>query len=261
MNIGIIGYGYVGGAIGYLFKSITTPMIYDVDENKRTHSLEDIEKECEFIFICLPTPMNKDGSCDVSLIETYLTELENKTDAIIVIKSTIPPGTTNRFKKEYPKLRIVMNPEFLTEKNWKHDIITPSRIIIGGDSEDTIKIKELYEKVFMGYLIYEVDATTAELSKYAANTFLSTKVSFFNEIYDISKELDCCYDKVRTLVCLDPRIGNSHSYVPGHDGKRGFGGTCFPKDINALIKTAEELNIDPIVNKSVWEKNKKVRGI
>jgi UDPglucose 6-dehydrogenase len=154
---------------------------------------------------------------------------------------------------------MVFCPEFLTEKTAKLDMLTQSRIVLGGDPKLTAQVKELFVARFNQKHYIDTDATSAELVKYMANNFLTVKTSFFNEYYDLVKELGGDWDKIVEGAVADPRIGNSHTQVPGHDGKRGFGGSCFPKDINALINTLKENDIDDRLFSTVWEYNQSIR--
>ena len=264
MTIGIIGMGYVGTALKESFKSYHKIETYDLDCSLSScDSINTLISKAQIIFLCVPTPMNKNGSCDLSVIEGIITEIssciENKTEKIIIIKSTIPPGATEKLNNVYHKFNIIFNPEFLTEVNFIEDFKNQNRIILGGLKTVTAKIKQIYIKIFPKAEIIETDSTHAEMVKYFANTFLATKVSFANEMKMICDKLDIDYNKVVEYAIYDDRLGDSHWSVPGPDGKLGFGGSCFPKDINALISVASELGIDSKLLKSAWETNLKVR--
>jgi len=261
-TIGIIGFGFVGRSIVHGFAQLADFRIYDINPVISEHNLEEVCVDSDFVFVCVPTPMNEDGSCDTSIVKRVVDHCSmflTNTSKILIIKSTIPPGTTNYLKKKYPKVRIVFNPEFLTARSAKLDFINSARIILGGDSSDLGPLVNLYRLKFPATKIFWTDPTTAEMVKYTANCFFSTKVMFFNEIYQICQKLDINYEDVKDMVLADGRIGNSHIDVPGHDGDFGVGGTCFPKDLNALIKTAEELDIDPLLMIATWKKNLEVR--
>jgi UDPglucose 6-dehydrogenase len=153
----------------------------------------------------------------------------------------------------------VFCPEFLTEKNAKLDMLTQSRIILGGYIDLTLKVESLFEARFGNKHYILTDSTSAELIKYMSNNFLTVKTAFFNEYYDLAKELDANWNTIVEGVTSDPRIGNSHSKVPGHDGKRGFGGTCFPKDINAMIEYSKTKNVEMNTLEAAWKTNLRVR--
>ena len=219
-------------------------------------------------FVCLPTPMYEDGEADLSIVEGVLDELSNiPGERIAVVKSTVPPGSTERWNKKYENtgLRVVFNPEFLTEANALDDMRNQNRIILGGPRPWINKVKEVFQTAFPKVPLIKTSSTTAEMVKYVTNCFLATKVSFANEMSQLcealdSKGLNIDYDKVVEYAKYDTRLGNSHWAVPGPDGDRGFGGHCFPKDINALIKVANDFQINPTVLKAAWEKNKEVRN-
>jgi UDPglucose 6-dehydrogenase len=178
---------------------------------------------------------------------------------IVVIKSTIPPGTTERLNKECEHIQLVFNPEFLTEANFIEDFKNQDRIIIGGPRPASTKVRQLFYKAFPNARIIKTSSTIAEMVKYMTNTFLATKVSFANEMYQICDMLGIDYDKVVEYATHDERLGKSHWSVPGPDGHYGFGGSCFPKDINALIKVAEKWDIPSNVISAAWETNLDVR--
>ena len=258
-KLGIIGQGFVGNAIYQKFKNYYEVLTYDLDKSKCNSTFDEVDRKCKTIFVCLPTPMNKDGSCNVSIVEKVLSELNNKRQHDVVIKSTIPPGTTKKWNLEYSNLSIVFNPEFLTEANAVKDFENQNRIILGGPRATTTKIKRIYTKVFSDIHIIKTGSTHAEMVKYVTNTFLATKVSFANEIYQITRELNLDYDKVIEYAMFDERLGKSHWSGPGPDGDFGYGGHCFPKDLGALISVAKELNIDPKILESVRDKNDEIR--
>ena len=266
MNIGIVGQGYVGTAVKEVFSKHYNVETYDLDKDKcSVDYLEDIVELSNIIFICVPTPMKKDGSCDTSIVEAVVKDINdmvvsrNVSGRIVAIKSTIPPGTTNRLNKECHNISVIFNPEFLTEANFIDDFKNQNRIIIGGERPSTTKLRQVYSLAFPNAKIVKTGSITAEMVKYFTNTFLATKVSFANEMKMICDGLNIDYDKVVEYSTYDERLGKSHWAVPGPDGKLGFGGSCFPKDLNALIKTAEELDIFTNVLNSVWDTNLDVR--
>tara|TARA_B100000902_G_scaffold260811_1_gene247099 strand:- start:1107 stop:1955 length:849 start_codon:yes stop_codon:yes gene_type:complete len=266
MNIGIVGQGYVGTAVKEVFSKHYDVDTYDLDKDKcSVDYLEDLVELTNIIFVCVPTPMKKDGSCDTSIVEAIVKDINdmvvsrNVSGRIVAIKSTIPPGTTNRLNKECKNISVIFNPEFLTEANFIEDFRNQSRIIIGGERPSTTKLRQVYSLAFPNAKIVKTGSITAEMVKYFTNTFLATKVSFANEMKMICDGLNIDYDKVVEYSTYDERLGKSHWAVPGPDGKLGFGGSCFPKDINALIKVAEELDIFTSVLNSAWDTNLEVR--
>lgn len=264
MNIGIIGQGFVGNAVYQKFKNYYDVLTYDLDESKSNSNVNEIIRKCENIFLCLPTPMYWDGSCNTSIVENVLAGIDLTTDNLeternIIIKSTIPPGTTERWNQRFESLNIVFNPEFLTERNAIKDYENQNRIILGGVRPATTELKRVFSKVFPKAHIIKTDSTHAEMVKYLTNTFLSVKVSFANEIYQLCERLGIDYDKVVEYATYDERLGKSHWNVPGHDGDFGFGGHCFPKDLNALLHLTEKLGTINNVLCATNETNNNVR--
>jgi UDPglucose 6-dehydrogenase len=209
--------------------------------------------------------MNKDGSCNLDILDNTLDKInkESKTidNRIVVIKSTIIPGSTDNFQLKYPYIDLVFNPEFLTEANAVDDFENQTRLLLGGPLRATTKVKQIFSSVFRKTpRIVKTDAKTAELVKYVTNAFLSTKVSFANEIYQLCEGLELDYDKIIEYATLDPRLGDSHWGVPGPDGDFGFGGHCFPKDLSALIEITKQLDIVNNVLKSAQITNNTVRS-
>ncbi len=156
-------------------------------------------------------------------------------------------------------MRLVFSPEFLTEANYIQDFKDCNRMIFGGATDDTSECIRLLSTVFPEKSYLMTDLRSAEMVKYFINTFLAVKVSFANEMREICDAVSIDYDNVKRLALYDNRIGTSHLMVPGPDGNKGFGGTCFPKDINALIHFAESQGLEPSVLKAAWDKNLKVR--
>tara|TARA_Y100000590_G_scaffold351835_1_gene404140 strand:+ start:36 stop:881 length:846 start_codon:yes stop_codon:yes gene_type:complete len=264
LKIGVLGQGYVGSAIKIGFeKKYKKLNTFDKYKNSSStvSSLEELTQSSDIIFICLPTPMKENGECDTGIVEKEIIKIDQYSNEskIIVIKSTIPPGTTKKIDAKNKNIDIVFNPEFLTEKNFIEDFKKQNRIVLGGNEKSVQVIEKIYKTIFPSTTIIKTDATTAEMIKYLTNTFLATKVSFANEIKMICDKIDVDYDKVVEYSLYDKRLGNSHWSVPGPDGKLGFGGSCFPKDINALIYFAKEKGLDLDLLQSVWETNLKVR--
>ncbi len=265
-SLGIIGFGIVGQALAYGFSQAEIADKYHIkyyDKYKESTPLDEVVQASEFIFICLPTPMKDDESgIDLSIIEENLaqiTRITDKTDKIIVIKSTIVPGTTKSFEEKYPKSNFCFNPEFLTEANYLDDFVNADRTVIGTNNDLTSRrVIALFRQRFPHQKIFQTDTTTAEMVKYMANAFLSTKVIFGNEMFEICQGLGIKYEEVKSMVAADKRIGPSHMDVTT---SRGFGGKCFPKDLVALIGRAKELKVEPKLLETVWDINKKIRKV
>ncbi|MBI2595626.1 UDP-glucose/GDP-mannose dehydrogenase family protein [Candidatus Daviesbacteria bacterium] len=258
VKIGIIGYGIVGMALAGGFNQ---DHISYFDKYKPSRPLEKVVKDSEFIFICLPTPMFADESgIDLSIIEeniAKITPLTKNTDKIIVIKSTVVPGTTEKFEKKYPKSKFAFNPEFLTEANSFDDFKNADRTIIGASNNlVSRRLAMLYQIRFPKSRIYQTDPTSAEMVKYMANAYLATKVIFANQMDALCQSLGIRYEEVKKMVVADQRIEDTHLDVTT---ERGFGGKCFPKDIVALIAEADKRGVDLSLVKEVWKINKHIR--
>lgn len=260
MKIGIVGQGFVGTAVKEGLKQYFQIETYDIAKTSTCKSLSDLSEKSDVVFVCLPTPMNQDGSCHIDIVENTLLGLDVIDECkTIVVKSTIPPGTTAKWNSLFTNIQIVFNPEFLTEANSIEDFKNQNRIIIGGPRPATTKVRRIFTKAFPKVPIIKTGSTTAEMVKYFLNSFLATKVSFANEMYQICEELNIDYDKITEYVKYDERIGKSHLNVPGPDGDFGYGGHCFPKDVKALIQVAQELDITPRMLLATHSKNNDVR--
>ena len=261
MRVGLIGNGFVGRAIYENLKQLHDFLIFD--KNPKLSDCDDIShitKGCKYIFVAVPTPMHLDGSPDLSIVFDVMGQIfESYNYNVVILKSTVVPGTCREIKRRFPGIRIVFSPEFLTEANSIDDFRTCNRMIFGGDPEDTQLCTRLIKEVFPDKQYAATDWETAETVKYFINTFLATKVSFANEMKQICDKIGVAYDDVCKLVLLDPRLGKSHFKVPGHDGHMGFGGKCLPKDVNMFISFIENNNIKPMMLEAAWQKNLEVR--
>ena len=246
-SVGIVGCGNVGSIMKELFSDA---VVYD--EPKGIGSREEIN-ECDFAFVCVPTPKAEDGSCDTSIVNDVLTWLNPK--EVIILRSTVPVGFTS-FHSEIENKKIIFQPEYYGE-TYKHIFQNPhnrSWITLGGDLEDTSKVAELYQTVFTSELIInQVDSQTAELAKYMENSFYSVKVTFCNQFYDLAKAMRVDYNQLRETWLLDPRINRSHTFV--YPDNRGYGGSCLPKDTAAIIQQAEMNGVDMSLLKATEEAN------
>ena len=267
MKIGIVGNGFVGSSVAFGFSPQTgcdaDVKIYDKDEPKRTHTLKETINTSDFIFVSVPTPSNKDGSINLDIVYDIFNEmniLNDRIDNIFLLRSTVTPGTTKRLKRKFRNLNIVFNPEFLTERSAKFDFINQARFIIGGKKIDTSRVASLFKWRF-GESIPAIETSfeTAELIKYMNNCFLATKVSFMNEMKLISDACGARWEDAVEGFVRDGRVSHSHLNVPGPDGKMGFGGSCFPKDIQAMIKFSESMGISPKTLLGAWDTNTLVR--
>jgi nucleotide sugar dehydrogenase len=255
-KVGVLGNGFVGEAISFAFSSVADMYVFDTNPSRCLNDLKSVH-QCDFVFVCVPTPMFEDGSQDLSYVESAFDKASDK--PIYILKSTVLPGTTEGLLKKYPNFKIIFSPEFLTERTAKLDMLTQSRIILGGDLTLTEKAKVLFEKRFKIKNIIQTDSKTAELTKYMNNTFFATKVSIMNEFKLLCDKIGANWEDALRGFVSDGRIGDSHLNVPGHDGKLGYGGTCFPKDVNALLSFSKKHNIELNSIAGGWTTNLKVR--
>ena len=268
MKIGIVGNGFVGSSVAFGFSPQTgcdaEVKIYDKDESKSLNSLFDVVNKSDYIFVSVPTPSNPDGSINLDIVYDIFNEmnkLNNRTDNVFLLRSTVTPGTTKKLQIAFHNLNIVFNPEFLTERSAKFDFINQSRFIIGGDDRDCDKVEKLFKWRFGSTTsVIKTNYETAELIKYMNNCFFATKISFLNEMRQIADKCGANWEDAVEGFIRDGRIGYTHLSVPGPDGKFGFGGSCFPKDIQAMINFAESLSVEPFVLLGAWDKNLDVRS-
>lgn len=260
LKLGIIGHGFVGKATDFGFSKKVNKFI--VDPYLGTNIDDLVKFNPSFIFICAPTPMSDDGTQDIEVLRSICKEVLLKLpNAIKIIKSTVLPKYLAELEKNDPKL--IYNPEFLREKNANEDFINVDMIIIGGNKEIAKKVAKIYREnskcKYTNYIY--CDIVTASLLKYTINSFLASKVVFFNEIKSLFNKAytNDSWEDFINIISNDKRIGSSHMNVPGHDGKNGFGGACFPKDTLALCKYADELESSLTILKSVIKKNNQIR--
>ena len=274
MKIGIIGAGYVGTATRIFAGGQIESVVYDIDPTKCSPEGTELKdmNECELVFVCVPTPANQDGSCHLGIVEQAVKDLKEALDedAVVVLRSTVPVGTCE-------DLGVYFMPEFLTERSWLDDVTNCEWWVLGvpmlkekyGVATEVAGDKGVKSFMKMLALAHEdkkiagtgVDITTtqiAEVTKLAKNAFFSTKVSFFNEIKEFCDWKGINFDAFRNFVTRDDRVGDSHTRVPGPDQKRGFGGTCLPKDLNSLIYQMGEEGMKSHVLAAVRERNETV---
>lgn len=261
MKIGIIGNGFVGKATR-LLEGKNEVIVYDINPQLCYPLNLDFEElsTTSVIFICVPTPMEKSGKPHLEIVYNVVDKLKKlKGDFHIIIKSTVPPGTAE-------KLGVHFMPEFLTEKNWEYDFTHQKEWILGisDNCKNSDKVQEVVQLVFSSSYeegkiksdkLIVIPSKEAEMIKYFKNTYLAVKVSFCNEIYDYCQANNIDYNKVVSTVALDERISKSHTNVPGSDGKRGYGGTCFPKDISALLYEFKQSDLESFILEASQRRN------
>lgn len=263
ISISIIGYGYVGGAIGYLCEknNIDFNVCDNIEKSGKFTYFNDIkslmlennkEYRINYYFIAVPTPSNELGECDTTIVESVLSKLnlDCTGNSRVIIKSTLVPGTCKVLQDKYKNIDIIFCPEFLREVSFKDDMYNASFILLGIQSnfsmnkyqELLVLFRELY-KHNNQIDIYKKSYEECELFKYTLNVHLAVKVWYFNEIYEISNKLGVNYEKLKDMFKLDSRIGEYGTKVPGNDGKFSFSGTCLPKELRGMIKLQEKLNL------------------
>lgn len=273
-TLGVIGGGFVGGSFVDGFKHYTDTKLFDIDPKRGVHTYEEVLDQ-DVIVVALPTPMRKDGTVDVSIVDKALDtlnkNLESRPLKPVLLRSTVPPDQLIAWEQRFENFVLVFCPEFLTERTARLDFQQASRFIFGVgrwffkvgsgfERNDVLdRVEELFEYRFPMVPQHWVQLAEASLIKYFTNVFFSTKVALLNEFCQVCDEYDLDFNEVFGRVMLDQRIGRSHFQVPGHDGKMGFGGHCFPKDLNGYIKIAEGVGVDPKVSRAAWKKNLEVR--
>ena len=251
MKIGIIGFGFVGKAVGQL-KSVGNVQIYDpnIQEHSSTKNKNQAYNS-DFIFIGVPTNL-KNGNLDTSILETcFVTykEFNVNDDSTIIVKSTIPVGTCRVLSEKYNLNNIVFNPEFLTERTAMQDFINESELYLAGSKQHTSKVKKMYEKFYDYHKNYSLEFfetenwEEVELLKLARNTFYGMKVSYCNHLYNLCESVGVDYSHFREHFARGEWVGQQHTMVPGPDGKFGYGGKCLPKDSIELLNFCKKQDI------------------
>jgi len=260
MKVGIVGYGFVGKALKNGIDNSVS--VLNIDPKLNTSIKDLVPFQPNIIFICVPTPLCEDLSLDASIVHSVIDEiLEHTIDSLIVLKSTILPNHLEKISKRVK--RFIYNPEFLREKHANEDFLNSNLIVFGGEPKNINEIKDFYNKktkcICKSYV--ETDLISASLLKYTINSFLATKVSFFNELKNVFVKVGAkdTWDNFIKYLQKDSRLGDSHMSVPGHDGKEGFGGACLPKDSLALLNFYKENNLDFKVLKSALDVNNIIR--
>ena len=257
MKNGIVGGGFVGSATALLACKDIEVIIYDLDPARC--SPPGVKREdlltCDATFVCVPTPAYESGECNTRIVDRCIQGLHELGVRNIVLRSTVPPGTAER-------LDVAFMPEFLTEVNWRKDFYNCQCWVFGvRNEEERATLTRLIETAHAAGAIssktlHFVSQAEAQLIKYTRNNFFALKISYFNEIAALCKKIGCDYDAVCKGVAVDPRIGASHTLVPGYDGHYGFGGTCLPKDSAALLYFMESQGVESKIVRAANERNR-----
>lgn len=285
-SVNIIGFGYVGGAIGHLCRENQVPFnVCDVVDkpdsgaNKSFTNISQLVSYCDaevtagsfdqnVYIVCVPTPSDdKTGKCDTSIVSHVLETIQKAatTPTHIIIKSTVKPGTCREFYTKFVKNYVISLdywPEFLREKTFMEDMYNADFALIGSNTGAHFAVVDTIESLYKHKRIRVIQKKyeDCEIFKYTINVFLSVKVWFFNEMHDICDKFSVKYKDVQDLLHLDARVGLSHTDVPGHDGQRGFGGKCLPKETIAMCNLQQELGLDDSVLRSILKRNSEWRN-
>lgn len=248
-KIGIVGVGVVGNAVASVIPGV---LLYD--KYKSIGSVEEIN-EADIIFVCVNTPYNPEKGCDVSAVDEVISQI--KGNKIIVIKSTVTPGTTERMQAKYPHHSVLFNPEFLRQAHAADDMKNPDEQVVGYTAKSKQYAQEILDILPKSEHNFIVPSKDAEMAKYFSNTFLALKVIFANQIYDVCQKMGIDYDAVKEVASVSPRFAFSHFDV-NFDGYRGYSGACLPKDTKALIRFGDEIGVDLSLLKEADMINKKL---
>jgi UDPglucose 6-dehydrogenase len=249
----IAGHGFVGKAVS---NALTKNKVCIVDPAYTTAEIEHFP-DADGIIICVGTPSTQLGDCDIGQIYSVMSKVPIHIP--VLLKSTVPPDYLERLLKDYPDNSICYSPEFLRAATANKDFLEQKYMVIGGDDPEGFWQTLFQEELPNCKMFFRTSITEASMIKYATNCFLSVKVAFFNQLYDMCQTNGADYSIVRQVLTHDSRIGNSHMMVPGPDGERGFGGACFPKDTNAFIHYADRVNQSHTLVESAVKYNKKLR--
>lgn len=257
MHIGIYGIGWVGGTVRYWFEQQTQHELFLYDLYKKIGSVEEVNK-ADIIFVAVPTPFVVGQGYDDSAVRDALTHIDD--GKVVVIKSTVMPGSTARFQKENSSKTILFNPEFLRERTAKQDFCEPDRQIIGvTHAAHRAAAGDVLSILPAARYVRVINSTEAELVKYFGNVFLASKVIFANQLYDICSGAGANYGIVKEAAAMDSRIGPSHLDVDDL-GYRGYGGHCFPKDVRALLEFANSIGVEADFIETMERINKELTG-
>jgi len=251
-RVAVIGHGTVGAAMAEWLASRCELSVYDPAKG---YNDWDAVADCQVAFVCVPTPERADGACDVSAVEDAVRKLSAREGIIVVIRSTVAPGTTAALQAKHPTLAILFMPEFLSDATAVDDFLHPARHVVGfAGSRDAQVLHRVLSLLPPAGFVLLMKSTEAELVKYFANCWYAVKVSFANQMYDMSQAIGAQYEDIRRAAEVDPMCGPTHLDV-FHKGYRGFGGKCLPKDTNAMLVAAASVGVDMSVLRAAKEYN------
>lgn len=278
--VNIVGYGYVGSSLGYVCKQNEVAFsVTDLTEKQETQAVRVLNNvsdtvafsesvnDVNFYFVCVPTPSKPSGECNTDIVTGVIESIKKcaTKQTIVCVKSTIQPRTCRKLQETFgsEKLTVVFLPEFLTERRAHLDMYDAKFALIGTSDGAPIEVvSQLFRKLYKHNSELEIITKkyeVCELFKYTINCFLATKVWYFNEIYELSEKLGFEYNELKDLLRLDPRIGLSHTQVPGPDGKFAYGGSCFLKDMRSLKHTQNALDVPNDALSSIIQRNDQLR--
>lgn len=275
--------GVVGNAMYQSFKDFFEILIFDKNKQE-LNTIKDENPINELIalldgpiFICVPTPMNSDGSCDISMVDEICEKINDAqmkkmteqscycnccgiSEQVVVIRSTVSPGTCDDLMEKYPYISIVYNPEFLTERTSVEDFKNLQSVVIGGEEKIVDFVFSYYKMIFKNISLYSTSRKQAEVFKYMTNSYFAMKIIFANEIKNYCDKISVDYNSLKNIFPAEPRLGSTHWDVPGPDGKYGFGGKCLPKDASGFLFDAKKNEIDFDLLEKTIEINNKIRN-
>lgn len=255
-SIGVIGNGYVGGAVAAFFREKARQcLVYDTNRERSGCTLSDVT-QCPVIFVCVPTPTTEYGQQSLAAVHQALISIPVTTE-MVVLKSTVLPGTSRKLAVQYNH-NLVFSPEFLSARTAEEDFASPTSIILGTGAPQP-STAAFFQETWPDVPILEMTWEEAELVKYARNTFYAAKVAWWNEMYELCDALGVPYDRVKEGALAGGWINPMHTKVPGPDGMFGFGGACLPKDSEALLEFAFANGVDLSLLRQALKSNKKLR--
>lgn len=265
-SIGVVGCGgFVGGACYYAFNQSKYHDVYGYDiEPSKTKNTKKETFNASLIFVAVPTPMDENGKCHLGIVESVIKEIREGpySNEFIIIKSTVPPGTTRALNEKYGN--VLFSPEFLTERRYIQDFVELPYQIVGAENagHQGFMLREFYfnlmtQGILQAGEVYRMASEQAEMVKYIRNCYLAVRLSYFNEIKQVCDTIGIDYQEAKTFAGLDDRVGQHYNIVT--DENPGWGLSCLPKDLNAMMHLAKNVGIKPLMLEAAWKKNVEVR--